>query len=194
MSGAAAVTLTEEAPKPRLSVSFRKAAKRDIPALSDIFKRAFEGVNEFGDPTDYLDRARTGDNMRLIVAQDDAGKIGGFVMAAITDWRKTLDIEQLAVDPGFQGKGIGRRLMEQAEVFAKKEGARRLTLHVRVNNDKALHLYESMGYARIGLENSYYQDGTDAFEMAKKLPKPANDNTGWGAVGRFFKKTFGLAP
>ena len=50
------------------------------------------------------------------------------------------------------------------EVF----GARYSSLHVRVTNRGAFHLYsESLGYAVYDREEGYYADGEDAFDMRK---------------------------
>jgi ribosomal protein S18 acetylase RimI-like enzyme len=53
-----------------------------------------------------------------------------------------------------------------AEVF----GAKYSSLHVRVTNRGAFHLYkETMGYQVHDREEKYYADGEDAFDMRKTL-------------------------
>jgi len=53
-----------------------------------------------------------------------------------------------------------------AEVF----GAKFASLHVRVTNRGAFHLYnETLGYVVHDREEKYYADGEDAFDMRKQL-------------------------
>ena len=59
-----------------------------------------------------------------------------------------LYVANLAVDPEYQNRGIGRRLLATAAERAQARGYRRLSLHVAASNAPALHLYESAGFAR----------------------------------------------
>jgi GNAT superfamily N-acetyltransferase len=59
-------------------------------------------------------------------------------------------LEQFAVEPSLQDRGIGRALMEEAERRARAEGAREL---VGDTAEGAVHLvrwYESMGWRSVG--------------------------------------------
>ena len=57
-----------------------------------------------------------------------------------------LYVANLAVDPEYQNRGIGRRLLAAAAQRAQERGYRRLSLHVAAANAPALHLYESAGF------------------------------------------------
>jgi len=49
-------------------------------------------------------------------------------------------------------------------------GAKYVSLHVRVTNKGAFHLYnETLGYQIHDREEKYYADGEDAFDMRKYL-------------------------
>jgi ribosomal protein S18 acetylase RimI-like enzyme len=56
-------------------------------------------------------------------------------------------IYYLAVDPDFQRQGIGRRMMEKAEVALKKRGCPKINLQVRTSNQAVISFYEHMGYS-----------------------------------------------
>lgn len=62
------------------------------------------------------------------------GEVGGYVY-------------DLYIDPAFREQGIGRALMEAAEVASRKRGDKTLNLAVAVWNTNAHKLYESLGYA-----------------------------------------------
>ncbi|MCU1405116.1 MAG: hypothetical protein JWQ43_1419 [Glaciihabitans sp.] len=59
-------------------------------------------------------------------------------------------LELLAVDPAMQGHGAGRVLLNDAIAAARNQGFRRLELDVRIGNDSAIHLYESLGMVATG--------------------------------------------
>jgi GNAT superfamily N-acetyltransferase len=61
----------------------------------------------------------------LWVVEIDAERVG--YLAALADGDR-LHIDQLDVDRGFQGRGIGRRLLATAADWAKAQGLARLSL------------------------------------------------------------------
>ena len=75
-------------------------------------------------------------------------------------------ITTIAVDPDFQGHGIGELLLVALIDRAKQIGARWLTLEVRVTNDVAQRLYEKYTFKEMGIRRRYYSDnGEDALVM-----------------------------
>ena len=57
-------------------------------------------------------------------------------------------LNDLYVDQGFRGLGIGRRLMDRAREFARASGAIRIELTTERTNTTAQALYRAAGYAR----------------------------------------------
>jgi len=57
-------------------------------------------------------------------------------------------IRMLAVDPAYQGRGIGRGLTQACLERARADGRRRLVLHTGDGMPAAKHLYESLGFER----------------------------------------------
>ena len=75
-------------------------------------------------------------------------------------------ITTIAVDPDFQGNGIGELLLVALIDRAKQIGARWLTLEVRVTNEVAQRLYEKYTFKEMGIRRRYYSDnGEDALVM-----------------------------
>ena len=75
-------------------------------------------------------------------------------------------ITTIAVDPDFQGNGIGELLLVALIDRARQIGARWLTLEVRVSNDVAQRLYEKYTFKEMGIRRRYYSDnGEDALVM-----------------------------
>lgn len=72
------------------------------------------------------------------------------------------DVQTIAVDPDFRGRGIGRLLMAQLLDSAREGGCRQMMLEVRAGNAAARALYESLGFTSISTRVGYYPNGEDA--------------------------------
>jgi [ribosomal protein S18]-alanine N-acetyltransferase len=78
------------------------------------------------------------------------------------------EIHTIGVDPEYQGRGIGRRLLEEVLVHA---GDGVVFLEVRTDNDPAIGLYTSSGFVVVGLRKRYYRvSGADAYTMRRDPP------------------------
>jgi ribosomal-protein-alanine N-acetyltransferase len=76
------------------------------------------------------------------------------------------EVHTIGVDPAYQGRGIGRRLLDELLAFA---GGGAVYLEVRTDNEAAIGLYRSAGFARIGLRKRYYRvSGADAYTMRRE--------------------------
>ncbi|MEW6623665.1 MAG: ribosomal protein S18-alanine N-acetyltransferase [Bacillota bacterium] len=101
------------------------------------------------------------------VAQGNGGVVGYAGMWIIFD---EAHITNIAVHPEFRGLKYGKRLTAELMIQAVKLGAKRITLEVRVSNVIAQKLYESMGFASVGIRKKYYTDNNeDALIMWKDL-------------------------
>jgi ribosomal protein S18 acetylase RimI-like enzyme len=56
-------------------------------------------------------------------------------------------VNSICVLEGARGRGVGRALMARAEAWARAEGAEELRLVVWAFNERAVRLYEELGYA-----------------------------------------------
>lgn len=62
----------------------------------------------------------------------------------------TGQIIRLAVHPGAQRQGIGRALLNDGLAYCHANGARRVTINTQESNSASLHLYEQIGFRRVG--------------------------------------------
>jgi ribosomal protein S18 acetylase RimI-like enzyme len=62
---------------------------------------------------------------------------------------RSFGILSIAVDPSFQGCGVGRRLMQACEVIARERGFAEMELTVATDNLQAIRFYEREGWSRI---------------------------------------------
>lgn len=86
------------------------------------------------------------DNLHIAIYEDDV--MLGCCMLVKTDDEK-VQLRQMAVKTGLQGKGIGRSLMQFAENLARDRGFRKVIMHAR----KAVAgFYQKLGYKIVGEE------------------------------------------
>jgi ribosomal-protein-alanine N-acetyltransferase len=62
----------------------------------------------------------------------------------------------ITVAPVEQGKGFGRRMLDEVSNLSRLHGADRLWLEVRLSNQRARNLYLQYGFRHIGVRKGYY--------------------------------------
>lgn len=107
----------------------------------------------------------------LTVARlEDRSMIGYSVLMVALDEAHLLN---LSIAQHCQGKGQGTRLLQHALDMARTHQVTRFFLEVRPSNVRAIHLYESFGFQRIGQRKGYYPAAgglrEDAIVMEKLL-------------------------
>ena len=74
-----------------------------------------------------------------------------------------------SVAADYRKKGIGRKMMEYMLERAKENGMGDCTLEVRVSNQPAIRLYESLGFKGEGVRPGFYdKPKEDALIMWKR--------------------------
>ncbi|MCW5519672.1 GNAT family N-acetyltransferase [Aureitalea sp. L0-47] len=85
----------------------------------------------------------------LVVSEDGEGM--GFTQLypsfSSVSMQRVFILNDLFVSNAFRGRGIGEALLEHAQVFARNEGSRGLTLETAVDNP-AQRLYERLGWKK----------------------------------------------
>lgn len=91
-------------------------------------------------------------------------------------------VTNIAVREPYRGQGLGERLLREMMRTAAWFGAKRMTLEVRVSNDRAQSLYRKLGFTESGLRPGYYSDNQeDAIIMWAELENPGGDAETAGA-------------
>lgn len=112
-----------------------------------------------------------------LVAVDDSS-IVGYVAALPLD-EQSADIESIAVDPDYQGKGTGGLLLEAIEKEMAARGFADSVLEVRDRNVQAINFYRKHGYEIIEHMPKYYHElyegSRGAYRMIKNLKELKED-------------------
>lgn len=114
------------------------------PVSSEHFERTFREMMESDRYVEgFLFEEETAAGYALL-SKTYSQEAGGIVV-----W-----LEELYVRPEFQGQGIGKRFFAEYEASMGNEVAR-LRLEVEADNERAIHLYEKMGYTQLGYQQMY---------------------------------------
>jgi ribosomal protein S18 acetylase RimI-like enzyme len=97
----------------------------------------------------------------VFVAEEPGGKIAGFVgvyinRAVESDARA--EISGLVVDDLTRSQGVGKRLLDRAEEWARERGCRAIGLRSNVIRERAHAFYERHGYRVIKTQKSFRKD------------------------------------
>ena len=131
------------------------ARASDAAAIVTVLDSYARDVMGGGEPLRTDVRARLPQALRdhpttvAFLASDDVEPVGVavcFVGFSTFHARPLLNIHDLAVVPDRRGQGIGRALLQAAEVEARRRRCCKLTLEVRDDNVRARRLYDSLGF------------------------------------------------
>ena len=120
-------------------------------------RRYLRALRRYSHAAVFVAEAPAGIVARLSVARDPhpaSAHVADLGLMVAADWRR---------------HGIGRALLEEAVVWAREAGIRKLELHVFPHNEPAIALYDSFGFVREGYRKAHYRRGSeyvDAILMA----------------------------
>ncbi len=133
-----------------MSIAIRQASAADLPEVERIVNAAYgKYIARIGKPPgpmldDYATRIRDGSVWVLAEAADIVGIL---VLLAETDH---LLLDNIAVDPGRQASGFGRRLIDFAEAEAVRRGHGEIRLYTHQLMHENIELYRRRCYEETG--------------------------------------------
>jgi ribosomal-protein-alanine N-acetyltransferase len=147
-----------------VAVTVRDLADRDWPGVVAVDAAAFGEMWRAELPA-LLEALRSAPSSALIGIDDPgSGSLAGYAIVACS--AGTGYLQRIAVDPAYQGRGLGRSLTRQANNWLRRRGARHIVLNTKPGNTGALSLYESEGYVLL----------PDRLELLRcAAPEPAAD-------------------
>lgn len=149
-----------------------KAFEKDLHALVVLVNSAYRGEESkkgWTSEADLLvggiriDAARMeaalqDESTTIMVYRDDAGRLTGCV--SLVDKSAYLYLGMLTVAPEQQGSGIGKQLLQAAEVLALDKGLRKIRMTVITARKELLDWYYRHGYADTGAREPFpYEPG-----------------------------------
>ena len=123
---------------------------QDVPEVAALERQIFTMPwSENG----FLASLRSQDTLYL-VAREGERLLGycGFLQSF-----DEADITNVAVSPENRGRGVGCEMLLELMRRGKERGIARYTLEVRVGNAAAIHLYQKLGFASVGIRKNFYE-------------------------------------
>jgi len=105
-----------------------------------------------------------------VVAEVDGRMVGQCEVSVGPGRKSHVGTLGISVKQGYRDVGIGQELMREAERHAGKLGVEKIVLEVFATNDRAIHVYEKMGYRVVGRvpgEIRFKGDYVDGLYMLK---------------------------
>ena len=151
-------------PAPHCAI--RRATERDVGQAWAVEQAAFAESDRFS-----LRQTRgliANPRARVFVAEA-SGDVVAWAAMLIRRTRAGASgrLYTIAVSPDWAGRGLGRRLATHAVGALDREGVRRIYLEVRAENERAIALYESMGFRVVRHLPTYYGEASPGLRMLR---------------------------
>lgn len=147
-----------------MSIKFRPAQLADLPQIAALLGQLFAIEQDFTPDTARqlaaLKLMLPREDILLWVAEaqrDDDCVVAGFCsvqgLISSAEGGPVGIVEDVVVAPEWRGRGIGRRLLEGAEAWARRRGMSRLQLLADRGNAPALDFYRHLGWQETRMHN-----------------------------------------
>jgi ribosomal protein S18 acetylase RimI-like enzyme len=137
------------------------AAPEDVDALVPLFeayRRFYRCPPDSGAARRYLEERMRQQDAVIYAAREEENTLCGFVQLyplwSSTRLQRLWLLNDLFVDPGCRGRGIGKRLIERSKLLARETGACGLQLETAKDNLVSNALYRREGFEI--LEGNFY--------------------------------------
>ncbi|WP_194896615.1 GNAT family N-acetyltransferase [Catenulispora pinisilvae] len=138
--------------------------EKDLAALELLDREVFDDA---GHPLMYLTSLYLLFQQSWYVAEYD-GDLAGYTLVCPNSDNSEVWLMGLAVSSEYQGKGIGRLLMDKAMELMMASGASDAYITVRPDNKAARHLYEAFEFTAEGeVRDNFYGNG-DPYQVLQR--------------------------
>jgi ribosomal protein S18 acetylase RimI-like enzyme len=149
-----------------MNTHFRRAGVPDAPEIAACVQRAYA---KYADRLPVPPRPVLADYAAVVqgsltwLLEADGLCVGVLVLVPHADH---LLLDNVAIDPAYQGRGLGRRLLEFAEAEARRQGLPAVWLETNALMTENLVLYTARGYVEA---ERRIVDGRHIVYMRKQL-------------------------
>lgn len=157
-----------------MALSIRIAQQSDAEGIRDLTSQLGYDVDAPAAAA-RLSRILSRSDQQFIIAEVD-GSLAGWVHAVIAESiesERFVTIGGLVVDRRHRLKGIGRKLMEHAEQWAREQGCVIVRLRSSSTRTAAHRFYEALGYTNIKTQYCFIKslDAARQQEVQKVIPR-----------------------
>lgn len=140
-------------------INIRKATINDLKEITKIYNKAIENtVATFDTEQKTLDEQKNwfenhGPKNPILIAEQDEFIVGWAALSKYSTrcaYSDTAEIS-LYIDEKYQGKGLGKKLMEAIVEEGQKAGLHAVIARITDGNEVSVHLHKSVGFEHVGI-------------------------------------------
>ncbi|RTE03074.1 GNAT family N-acetyltransferase [Paenibacillus whitsoniae] len=159
-----------------MTVKINKCGLEDLQILQQIsietFNDTFRDQNSPENMKAYLERAFNSKQLEMELSNISSEyyfiyfdeDLAGYLKVNINDAQtekmgdKSIEIERIYIRSEFQGKGLGKHLLNKVAEIAIKQNKKMIWLGVWEKNEHAIAFYKKMGFVQTGAHSFYMGD------------------------------------
>jgi ribosomal protein S18 acetylase RimI-like enzyme len=152
-------------PAPQVAPGYflRPATEDDLPEYIELDRQAFSAPRPMSLAA-AREKLATESLFQVLVSEDD-GRLAGLL--CLLRWpQATGAVDDVAVRPDLQRRGLGEAMMRWALAWFRQEGVRRAWLDVLLDNAPAMALYRKLGFTP-GVTGLTYRRPLDEREVQR---------------------------
>lgn len=145
-----------------MNTCIREAHEEDIEGILKIYSQPSIDNGVYLAPNEAKEIFRTIEsypNYKIYVSEIDNNIVGTIAVLIMHNighlGKKSAVFESIAVLPEWQGRGIGKKMLEHAIDLCKEHGCYKITLSANIKREKAHQFYESLGFVQHGISFKY---------------------------------------
>ncbi|USS87821.1 GNAT family N-acetyltransferase [Fructilactobacillus hinvesii] len=146
-----------------------KGSMTDLPDLVKVDQAAYGSKVKWGTKRFKTGLKNRSDRFYLILRHND--ELVGFICIVISRKKSCCHIENLAILPGFQKRGLGYFLVTTIIERAREMDLRRVIFTCRKSNKRSQSLVRDLGFVPGEEQDHYYDDGEAAVNYQLHLDK-----------------------
>lgn len=126
----------------------RNARQKDAKPLAKLNMEIFHDIPSPREAKKFYSHCMKNSFPGACLVAEEKGELVGAIMAEkrLTFVPRAAEIKSLMVAKGWQGKGIGKKLLAQCLLSLKKHGIKSISLTVHPKNKTAKSLYKKAGF------------------------------------------------
>jgi ribosomal-protein-alanine N-acetyltransferase len=140
--------------------------EKELEEVANIQEKCFGNINKFS--RNFLFNLWREFPEGFFLAKNQEKVVGYGVLKK--EKEKAL-IFSLAVLPEMQNKGIGKEILKKMIELAKRQNFKKVYLHTKETNFKAIAFYQKFNFNIIKLEKNFYSTGENAYLMELEIEK-----------------------
>lgn len=130
----------------------RRLEEKDIGQWSKLRQHLWDGLLDEENNLEITGIYENSDTQLVLVAESKEGKLIGFLEASIRPFVEDCQSEYVGylegwwIEPDYRRNGIGRKLVDKAELWAKSKGCVEMASDSEIGNDLSLKAHVRLGY------------------------------------------------